>query len=321
MRIIFSRLVPRPQKRPLYYRSAYIAVNKISCYLHSVLQWRHNGHDSISNLQPHDCLLNRLFRTDQRKHQSSASLAFMRGIHRGPVNSPHKRPVTRKTFPFDDVIMALAPSEHQDSICHDVWLRAHSKNLMNPFKYSRCFYPITVIQYKCLVSQTTVKSTDLSTHVQAHNKGTMLLLCTSMVDAPHKGHRDVKNTSIAWCIPFPYLSSVTSDSRFSCRSGNAYDLRMLQTLPSVHIAELYVDGDLMQWLANTTYCTKNQQQFVGQFVLRKRRHTPTINHNLTVKCWKSSCQGLCNIYNYCVIMFCCVITYTGGFGRFPSLFH
>ena len=41
---------------------------------------------------------------DQRKHQSSASLAFVRGIHRGPVNSPHKRPVTRKMFPFDDVI-------------------------------------------------------------------------------------------------------------------------------------------------------------------------------------------------------------------------
>ena len=42
---------------------------------------------------------------DQRKHQSFASLAFVRGIHRGPVNSPHKWPVTRKMFSFDDVIM------------------------------------------------------------------------------------------------------------------------------------------------------------------------------------------------------------------------
>ena len=42
---------------------------------------------------------------DQRKHQSSASLAFVRGIHQGPVNSPHKWPVTRKMSPFDDVIM------------------------------------------------------------------------------------------------------------------------------------------------------------------------------------------------------------------------
>ena len=44
---------------------------------------------------------------DQRKHQSSASLAFVWGIHRRPVNSPHKGPVTRKEFPFDDVIMAI----------------------------------------------------------------------------------------------------------------------------------------------------------------------------------------------------------------------
>ena len=42
---------------------------------------------------------------DKRKHQSSALLAFVRGIHRWPVNSPHKWPVTRKMFPFDDVIM------------------------------------------------------------------------------------------------------------------------------------------------------------------------------------------------------------------------
>ena len=42
---------------------------------------------------------------DQRKHQSSASLAFVRGIHRGPVNSPPKWQVTQRMFPFDDVIM------------------------------------------------------------------------------------------------------------------------------------------------------------------------------------------------------------------------
>ena len=42
---------------------------------------------------------------DQRKHQRSASLAFVRGIHRWPVNSSHKWPVPRKMFPFDDVIM------------------------------------------------------------------------------------------------------------------------------------------------------------------------------------------------------------------------
>ena len=43
--------------------------------------------------------------SDQRKHQSSASLAFVRGVHRWLVNAPHKWPVTRKMFPFDDVIL------------------------------------------------------------------------------------------------------------------------------------------------------------------------------------------------------------------------
>ena len=42
---------------------------------------------------------------DQIKHQSSEPLAFVRGIHRWPVNSPHKWPVTQKMFPFDDVII------------------------------------------------------------------------------------------------------------------------------------------------------------------------------------------------------------------------
>ena len=45
---------------------------------------------------------------DQSKHQSSASLAFVWGIHRGPMNSPHKWLVTRKMFPVDDVIMKFA---------------------------------------------------------------------------------------------------------------------------------------------------------------------------------------------------------------------
>ena len=46
--------------------------------------------------------------TDQRKHQCSASLVFVRGIHRWPVNSPHKGPVTQKMFPFEDIIMWAA---------------------------------------------------------------------------------------------------------------------------------------------------------------------------------------------------------------------
>ena len=69
------------------------------------LQWRHNGRDGVSSHQRLYCLLSSCFRYSQRKHQSSASLAFEPGIHRSTVNSPHKRPVTRKMVPFHDVIM------------------------------------------------------------------------------------------------------------------------------------------------------------------------------------------------------------------------
>ena len=44
---------------------------------------------------------------DHRKHQSSASLAFVRGIHRRPMNFPHKWPVTGKMSPFDDVFICI----------------------------------------------------------------------------------------------------------------------------------------------------------------------------------------------------------------------
>ena len=48
----------------------------------------------------------------QRKHQSWASLAFVRGIHRWPVYSPHKEPVTRKMFPFDCAIILAFTRAH-----------------------------------------------------------------------------------------------------------------------------------------------------------------------------------------------------------------
>ena len=71
---------------------------------------------------------------DQRKRQSSASLAFVQGIHRGPVNSPHKGPVTRKMFPFDDVIMAI--------LAYDTTV-TYSK------KVSKECLPIKFLNYNC----------------------------------------------------------------------------------------------------------------------------------------------------------------------------
>ena len=65
---------------------------------------------AYQNYRRLDCFHNRFFRRRSKEHQSSASLAFARGIHRWPVISPHKGPVTRIFFPFDDVIMGLCRS-------------------------------------------------------------------------------------------------------------------------------------------------------------------------------------------------------------------
>ena len=70
--------------------------------------------------------------TDQRKHQISASLAFVWGTHRRRVNFPHKWPVTRKMFPFDDVIM--------------IWWRHHAITSFSPedilFFFLFIFHPV-----------------------------------------------------------------------------------------------------------------------------------------------------------------------------------
>ena len=69
------------------------------------LHWRHNDHDGVSNHQPNGCLLNRLFRRRSKKTSKLSVTGLCVGNSPGPVNSPHKGPVTRIKFPFDDVIM------------------------------------------------------------------------------------------------------------------------------------------------------------------------------------------------------------------------
>ena len=71
------------------------------------LHRRHNDHDGVSNHQPHGCLLNRLFKRRSKKTSKLRFTGLCVGNSPGPVNSPHKGPVTRKMFPFDDVIMSM----------------------------------------------------------------------------------------------------------------------------------------------------------------------------------------------------------------------
>ena len=95
---------------------------------------------------------------DQRKHQSSASLAFVRRIHRWPVNYPHKGPVTRQMFPIDDVIMYCKENnwkvnkEEHISIRGSGTENAYCKIVVIQF-LSLCAFSIILLGncYKCLV--------------------------------------------------------------------------------------------------------------------------------------------------------------------------
>ena len=84
-----------------------IASCQVCCVLYYTLRWRHNDHDGVSNHQPHGCLLNHLFRRRLKKPSKLRVTGLWAGNSPGPVNSPHKGPVTRKMFPFDDVIMVI----------------------------------------------------------------------------------------------------------------------------------------------------------------------------------------------------------------------
>ena len=95
---------------PIITRSGHGGRSDIKCHLTSKTHYMHYGDVIMSAIASQITSLMIVHSTvysdaDQRKHQSSASLAFVRRIHRGPVNSPHKWPVTRKKFPLDDVIM------------------------------------------------------------------------------------------------------------------------------------------------------------------------------------------------------------------------
>ena len=84
---------------------------------------------------------------NERKHQSSASLAFVRGIHWGP----HKWPVTRKMFPFDDVIMVLTNDNRAYAITYYYsrgWYKKNATPLL--MHWSNFFSCTTLAVQKCV---------------------------------------------------------------------------------------------------------------------------------------------------------------------------
>ena len=98
------------------------------------LQWRQNGCDGVSNHRPRYCLLDRLFWSRWKKN----SRLYVTGLCTGnsPVTCefPYKWPVTRKIFPFDDVIMIIF-----DTVSFDTWKLAAAALIVLPPMLIRVF--------------------------------------------------------------------------------------------------------------------------------------------------------------------------------------
>ena len=100
------------------------------------LHWRHNGRNSVSNHQRQDCLLNRLFRRRSKEISKLPVTGLCVRNSPGPVNSAHKGPVTRKMFPFDDVIMCYMS---RNDVAIGCWMLDRSSLAVCLF-----FHPYTV---------------------------------------------------------------------------------------------------------------------------------------------------------------------------------
>ena len=103
----------------------------------------------VSNHQPHGCLLSRLFRRRTKKTSKLRVTGLCVGNSPGPVTSPHKGPVTRKMFPFDDVIMSW--------IWIDTSIPYHLANRNTMFKRICCIQcTVTLCFQNCYLIQNVI---------------------------------------------------------------------------------------------------------------------------------------------------------------------
>ena len=200
---------------------------------------------------------------DQRTHQSSASLAFVWGIYRWPVNSPYKWTVTRKMFPFDDVIM--------HKICvisiikKQIWLgyhvenvRPHLKEFSNEFLITSsnvcyCSIPISYnLIWKHFHEDTHLLSTywplwNLAANVQFSNASQWLNSSVFPMKLPCRGMPDdfADDTSTwvlvlpCWLVDWTELFDGTKHylTQFWSKSRKPYGVAMPQRIkrPNLHM--------------------------------------------------------------------------------------
>ena len=142
---------------------------------------------------------------DQRKYQSSVSLAFVRGIHRWPVNFPHKGPVLRIMLPFDDVIMDILKKNNSHCDKYFVWKKVFTETNVYAFVCDAMIVSVVTGKFN-LCSEVDVLRLDWPhTYVFQHNWYAVVFdksFQSVSSDTPHlltyvlkPHHRDLRNTS------------------------------------------------------------------------------------------------------------------------------
>ena len=172
----------------------------------------------------------------QTKHQSPASLAFVQGIHRWLVNSPHKRPVTRKMSPFDDVIMFERIHFHNFTILHD-WFVYPNKSFLQTFFTWLFFVYYFLIRHSLMFCSPIIFGFFVcffSTVIAV--PGTMACLVVISLIMPFAGkfRRLNINTPSYWCRNFnyKYKDSLTTILSLSGKSYTWKDGLYIETRPS-----------------------------------------------------------------------------------------
>ena len=177
---------------------------------------------------------------DQRKHHSPAPLAFVWGIYRGPVNSPHKWPVTRKMFPFGDVIMVIKRFERKIGICRE--------NLGGlAFDNNNQFYE--KIQWGTVITRSIFSKPSQSI---PHNSHVRARYGMSIVSSKYELH------SVSACPTVLYVMSRYIGPRYNC-------LNHLSTRKCIGLN--ISDVETLHWMGQKTYgnhyccCLKDYRQF------------------------------------------------------------
>ena len=163
------------------------------------LQWRHNERHGVSNHQSHECLLNRFSMRRSKKTSKLRVTGFVRGIHRWPVNSPQKRPVARKMFPFDDVIMhSLNPEKWG---CNFKWV------------IFKLISRITILSISCVIALMWMPQ-----HLPDHKSAIIQVIACSQTVPSHYLNKCWRIYMVMYAVKRPPWAKVSSNCAESQKS-------------------------------------------------------------------------------------------------------